>query len=484
MALTEEAAKYWFDKFEGSLYEFVKYFLGHFLESNVPNFHKEIYKILPDSGRLLLAAPRGFAKSTIVGVFYPLWCICYAKHDDITIISASEDLATERLRAIKHEIENNKKIKMFFGDMTSNKWSETHFVVENKVFNTRIDVRAKGAGGQIRGYRPSLVILDDIETDDSVASEDRRRTLRNWIFKACLNTLKSDGQFIMIGTIISYLALINEFLETKDSWEKRKYQAYKDGIQKKGHELWADEWPHKKLQARKKDIGSFAFSTEFMNDPIADEQAPIKPNQVREWEELPDAYSCVISVDPAYSQNSNADYKVASVIGIDKNDNRYLITYLRTHKPTGQFIDGIFNLYLQYKGKITGLGIPAGGTEKEFYNSVIQKAESRSLYPPITELKNVYKSSSRRTHRKKTDRIIAALQPLFEAGKYYIHKSHAEAKDELLAIGASRWDDIVDSMAYAEQIIQKRYIETETAERDRYGGLKTRGQKPVLNYGY
>jgi len=48
---------------------------------------------------------------------------------------------------------------------------------------------------------------------------------------------------------------------------------------------------------------------------------------------------------------------------------------------------------------------------------------------------------------------VASLQPLFESGKYFIHKSHEEAREELLTIGVSRWDDIVDTMAYGEQII-------------------------------
>jgi hypothetical protein len=56
--------------------------------------------------------------------------------------------------------------------------------------------------------------------------------------------------------------------------------------------------------------------------------------------------------------------------------------------------------------------------------------------------------------------VVAALQPLFEQGKYYIHGNHIEARDELLTIGSSRWDDLVDAMAYAEQILQPVYYNT------------------------
>ena len=51
------------------------------------------------------------------------------------------------------------------------------------------------------------------------------------------------------------------------------------------------------------------------------------------------------------------------------------------------------------------------------------------------------------------------LQPLFEQGKYYIHKNHVEAREELLTIGSSRWDDLVDTLAYAEQILTPMFFE-------------------------
>ena len=53
--------------------------------------------------------------------------------------------------------------------------------------------------------------------------------------------------------------------------------------------------------------------------------------------------------------------------------------------------------------------------------------------------------------------MIAALQPLFEQGKYYIGADMLEARDELMSIGVSRHDDLVDCMTYAENLIQPYY---------------------------
>jgi hypothetical protein len=438
--------------------EFVRKFLPHYLTSKVPPFHEEIYGLVPNHKRLVIAAPRGFAKSTIISRFYPLWLALFGKAKDVTIISASETLAIGFLRDIKREIETNRFIRDIWGDQRTDKWTENHIILK-----TGCQLRARGAGGQIRGFRPDVIVCDDIETDESVESEEQRKKIKDWLFKACLNTLLPEGQFIIIGTIIHPLSVLADLLAMDNGWEKRKYQAYINGEQEHGKELWAELWNHGKLQERKSEIGSWAFSSEYLNNPIANETAPIKEGQIRYWTELPKQYSCVIAVDPAYSDDETADYKVAVVVAIDQALNRYLITYVRTHEPIGDFQDSIINLFLNYRGFLTGVGIPNSGVEKGFFDSFLKRCEERKLLSiPVVELKNTFTNTATSVSaRNKKARVVAALQPLFEQGKYYIHGNHIEARDELLTIGSSRWDDVVDSMAYAEQIVQPVFYDAQ-----------------------
>jgi hypothetical protein len=448
----ELARKYW-ERFRNSLIDFSKWsFPDDIRTRDIPQFHKEIYELLETKERVAIAAPRGFAKSRISSIFYPSWLATYGKNKDITIISASEGLAVELLRNIKIMMENHPPYKALYGDVRSEKWTESHIILKNGV-----NIRAKGAGAQIRGYRPDVLILDDIETDESVSSEEQRKKLKDWIFRACLNTLLPKGQFVIIGTLIHPLSILSDLLDTPNGWSKRKYRAYKTEEEKAGNELWAEARPHTWLQQRKKEIGTFAFASEFLNNPRLDASAPIKENQIRFWTELPKQYSTVIAVDPAYSEDEKSDFKVASLVGIDQQLNRYLIRYERTHCPTGEFIDAILNMYLQNKGTITAIGVPAGGTEKMFYTSMLKRAEERKIYAPFVELSNSFITAGGQKVREKTARITASLQPLFEQGKYYINANHYEVRDELLTIGSSRWDDLVDTLCYAEQILQPNY---------------------------
>ena len=434
------------------LLAFSRFFCKNMLTSEIPEFHKDIYKLLLKTDRLTLATPRGHGKSTICSVIFPLWLALFQKRRDICIISASESLAVEWLRKIKRELEYNQLLIQYFGDLKSDKWTENHIILNNQF---RVNIRARGAQSQIRGFRPDCLICDDLETNETVESEEQRKKLKDWIFKDCLNTLLPGGQFIIIGTIIHPLSVLADLLLADNGWDKNKYQAYKDGKQEVGNELWPSMWPHVKLQERKKEIGTWAFASEYMNDPVSDETAPIKESMIRYWTEFPQTYSSVISVDPAYSDDEKADFKVASHIAIDPNMNRYLASRVRTHEPIGDFQDSIINLWLQNKSTVTAVGIPNSGVEKSFFESFLRKCNERKLYPPIVELKNSFtQSGTSISSRNKKSRIVAALQPLFEQGKYYISPNDYEARDELLTIGSSRWDDIVDTMAYAEQLLQ------------------------------
>jgi hypothetical protein len=437
-----------------------------------------MYDLIPISPRIALASPRGHGKSTIASVFYPLWLALFEKRKDITIISASEGLAIEWLRKIKRELEINRRIIAFFGELKSDKWSEGQIILKN---STRVNIRARGAGGQIRGFRPDVLICDDLETNESVESEEQRKKLKDWIFKDCLNTLMPEGQFIIIGTIIHPLSVLSDLLVADNGWFSKKYQAYKDGKQEKGNELWGELWSHERLQQRKREIGSWAFASEYMNNPISDETVPIKEDQIRYWKEFPTQYSSVITVDPAYSDDEKADYKTAVHIAIDQQMNRYAASYVRTHQPIGEFQDAIINLWLQNKNTVTAIGIPNSGVEKAFFDSFLKKCEERKLYPPVVELKNSFtQTGTSISIRGKKARVTAALQPLFEQGKYFISPNHIELRDELLTIGSSRWDDCVDCLAYGEQILQPYFAND--MEVDNLGH-DYKKQKHFNNYG-
>lgn len=458
------------------VYEFARFFFPHVLSCEVPGFHREVYGILPKVNYLAVEAFRGGAKSTIGLIIYPLWRALWGKVGDISLISRSESfILNEVSRKIRMELEMNQRIRLFFGDMKTDKWSESYFTLANG-----ISIEGKGIDGQLRGGRRGLIVLDDLEDNESVRSEEQRDKLKKRISKEILPKLLPQGQLLYFGTPIHTLCYLHQLIKTPDNgWEKRVFDAYRDGTEEKGHEAWPEMLDHDELQKRKEIMGSTYFSAEYRCNPLMDESMPIKEEHIRYWTDLPTQYSCVITVDPAYSEDVSADYKVATLVAIDQHSNRYLLSYIRTHDSLNDFMNAVLNLWMQYKPFITALGIPNSGTEKSFFSGFMKFCEEKKVYPPVAELKNSFtQAQTRLSIRNKTARITAALQPLFEQGKYYIRSEHLEARDELLTVGMSRWDDITDCMAYAEQLLQPVFFDVTGDEHTDYS------QAPMMaNYG-
>ena len=241
-------------------------------------------------------------------------------------------------------------------------------------------------------------------------------------------------------------------------WKTRIYQAYKDGIQQPGYELWPEKWPHEALQQRKAEQGTAYFSSEYMNDPVNIEDAVFKTSYIRRYSKLPDKYSSVMVIDPAYSEKSSSDYKACVVIATDPQNNRYTVDKIRTKKPEADYITACINMYLANRDTIMYVGIP-GGREIDFQKKVLELATQRGVYLPYREIKNSAKSTTGVTERNKKARITMTLQALFQSGKYYVHDTHDDIVDELLSHPSGRYDDLIDCMASAEQLITPVYFD-------------------------
>lgn len=448
-----------------NIQDFAQDILPHWLTFKTPAFHKDIYELIRTESLLAISAPRGFAKSTVCSKIYPIWAACFRQYGDISIISASEDFVVrEIMTPIRHEFENNKRLIKLFGEQKTDQWAASYFKLKNGVA-----FEGLGVNGQLRGGRRGVVILDDVESNESVLSEEQRGKLRDKVNKEIIPKLLPDSICVLIGTIIHPLCYLKEILNNdKNGWTKREYRAYHDAksndtkLMKAGNELWAEMWSHDKLQKRKAAIGSSAFASEYLNDPVSDNSSPIKYEYIRNWTELPPEYSIYITLDPAYTENEHSDYKVAVVIAVDSKGNRYLVEYIQTHAPQGEYINGCLNLYAKYRNKCIKFGCPAG-RESDFYRAIEDKARERGLFPPLCEIKYIIRDAQTGSSiRNKHQRIIRTLQHHFENGAYYIHSTHTEARDELLTfMSGSQHDDIVDAMSAAEQLIEPHYSYTD-----------------------
>jgi predicted phage terminase large subunit-like protein len=150
----------------------------------------------------------------------------YEREDFIIIVSETATLASKRVTDIRTELMTNERIRAWFGDLTGPVWSQDDLVCANGV-----RVTAKGRGAQIRGEkhganRPSLIVLDDIESSEGVQSPDQRSKVRDWYESDVRRAGRPDGttNFRIIGTFLHPDALLPS-LVSNPAYESKLYKA-------------------------------------------------------------------------------------------------------------------------------------------------------------------------------------------------------------------------------------------------------------------
>jgi hypothetical protein len=113
--------------------EFGQFFFPHLISLKIPDFHREVYQLLPINRYLAIAAPRGHAKTTLE-IVYTIWHSLYKRIGDISILSLSEDFVLREITGrIKKEFEINDRLRLFFGDQKTSKWTESYFRLANGI---------------------------------------------------------------------------------------------------------------------------------------------------------------------------------------------------------------------------------------------------------------------------------------------------------------------------------------------------------------
>ena len=176
-----------------------------------PPFHAEILNAIKDENipRVLCAAPRRTAKSTIMSFLYPAWRIAFKKKGEglfILIISESRAQSINFLSRLKGHITKSKEFVSMFGNIgedTATTWRE-----DQVVFGNGARVIAAGTGQSLRGLihmddRPNLIILDDFESEKNAFTKEGRAKNKKWVTEAVIPSLAKGGRILMVGTVIS-----------------------------------------------------------------------------------------------------------------------------------------------------------------------------------------------------------------------------------------------------------------------------------------
>jgi len=171
-----------------------------------------------------------------------------------------------------------------------------------------------------------------------------------------------------------------------------------------------------------------------------------------------------ITVDPAISEKLSADYSAMVCVGVDKNNDWYILDIWRDRCQPKTLIDQMFHWNERWKP--VSVGIETVAYQKALQYFLYDEMKRRNKMIPLVELGH--------TERSKDERI-RGLQPRYEMGSIFhpdpvMSPNVQFLEDELLRFPKGKNDDLIDALASQLELAfpPKKHEERSTARRNIY----------------
>ncbi|MCI0703575.1 MAG: hypothetical protein L0241_21045 [Planctomycetia bacterium] len=353
--------------------DWVRMYLPHYFTSDPADFHGELFDRLRElhlrrEAKEAVIAPREGAKSTVVTLAYVLHC-ALERHEPFTLIlSDSAGQAHDQLRHIRHELETNSAIAADYpsGAGEGAVWRQNRIELRNGAV-----IAALGTGGRIRGRRsrqarPSLIVFDDCENNDSIASPVMRERAWRWATREVIPAGTAGTNFLSVGSALHREAItvrlgqlpgwtgrtypaVHQWPDRMDLWDewerlatnladpKRNetagefYEANRSAMDAGAMVYWSSRWPLVALMKRRAEIGAAAFNTEYQGIPGSNEGTEFPPELFDYpgfwFDQWPDSLMLkVIALDPSKGTDGRGkDYQAHVLVGAAVEDRRFVM---------------------------------------------------------------------------------------------------------------------------------------------------------------
>ncbi len=490
----------------GGFAYFRSYYFKHYHKLPDSGFHKELYTMLAGithnrGSKLALAAPRGSSKSTLISLEYVIYCICYKLERFIIMISSTTDQATGFLSEIKNELMTNPRLITDFPDICEigqkpgpQRWRNNEIITRNG-----IKVVALGSNQQIRGRRnreerPSLIILDDFETDERFQTPDQYDKLHRWLTKSVLKSGTSQTNVIFTGTIHHYHSLLAQYTHAQmnPGWIKRIYRSVispsaHPALWEKWekiynhHENFEDQegpaaarlffeanqaqmlegtqvlWPEQKdyyaLMTLREDDGHASFDSEMQNEPINPSECLFNLEELHYWDDQYESEEELLSVigdhkefygacDPSLGKHKHrGDFSaIISIVRDSDTGIIYVIDADISRRTPSKIIDDTL-VYCKTR-RYERFGFEVNQFQVLMAQELEDRGNKAGIYPSIEQIQNTGDKVAR----------IESLQPLVKNGAVRFSRKHRTLLEQMKYFPKWKYDDGIDALEMAVRL--------------------------------
>ena len=444
------------EKALNSLVAFREEFIPSKEDVDPAHFHEEWSNILlRGTGNFAIEAFRESAKTQIVIRANLLHALTFPQESRsyLVIICATQTTASKKLQEVSREFLASEIMHGLVSDVRDNSGVafEVHYQGGEKV-----RIEAYGKGASVRGLswgakRPDLVIIDDPQDEEDSRSETV--TVNDWEwFLSDVYFLGQSTRIFMIGNNLGERCIIEQVIKFS---EQLNFTARRIPIlDSNGKSAWPSKWALSDIEKERENaevMGTIdIWYRNKMCQCISPDSQKFKREYFKYYDIVPDLDTLNIytTVDLAISQKVNADYSAVVTVGVNSAGHWFVLDVDFGRYDPSVTIDVIFATVQKWHPLVVGI-------ESVAYQAALEHFLSKEMPRRGTFFRTIPLKAE-----KKKEIRIDNIQPRFAVGTVWF-KSGARWLDkiegELLAYPHGAHDDVIDALAYMEQIAVAPY---------------------------
>lgn len=415
------------------------------------------------SPRLMISMPPRHGKSEIGSKTFPGWYLGRNPTHEVIACSYSGDLAKDFSRKVRDLLEMEKYQSVFPTRLSKDSKS-----VER--WNTSVGggFTAAGVQGPITGRGAHLGVIDDpVKDREEAESETTRQKIKDWYSSTFYTRLAPGGGVLIIQTrwheddLSGWLLEVmkeaeREMAETgewpadADRWEVVRYPAIAtcdEPFRRQGEALHESRYPLASLQKIKRAMIPRDWEALYQQNPVSQDGDYFTKGMIRYYDTTPPLGEMRIyaAADLAIGQTEANDYTVFGVIGIDRQQNMYLLDLHRGRWNAMGLIDKMFEIQRRWEPEI--FGMETGHIDMTLEPFLLKRMEETGIRIGYEKL---------RTRGKDKQTRARPIQGRMEQGKVLFPRGAIWTEtlvSELLSFPMGKHDDQVDCLAWLGQML-------------------------------
>jgi predicted phage terminase large subunit-like protein len=395
-----------------------------------------------DIDRLMINMPPRHGKSELASRRFPAWFL--GNHPSSTIISASYnmDKATEFGGEVRDIVRSAEYRTLFPAvDLKEDTRAKGFWRTEQGGYYISAGVGTALTG---RGTVGPIVLIDDPLKDREEADSERRRdTVWSWYSSVVLS--RFPRAIIVVQTRWHEDDLTGRLLEEQakggDKWEILELPA----ISPDGKALWPDFYPLEVLERVKRTSLPRDWSALYQQRPAPDEGVYFKREWFRHYDTKPAQLRIYGASDYAVT-DGDGDWTVHIVIGLDPDDNLYVLDLWRGQTNSDVWIQAFVDMVRKWKPMMwaeeTGQIIKSIGPFLE------KRMREEKVYCRREQMASAHDKPTR----------SRSIQARTAMGKVYLPTGEGWTADftaELLTFPAGKHDDQVDAFGLIGRMLDE-----------------------------